>query len=349
MTAVTTPAVNSGSCTLQNAPCNTDTYGALEVGDCTNQSNGTYFDGYTFTGTAGDFVTATVRRRDSSYTNPLLYVKPPLQDASHTPIVWGNIASTLNYRLGTSGQWSYYVGTTDLFSHGSYILSTFCDQDSTPSVGQSCIYQDVLCGQTFGWNLTSQSCTFQGGQRLYQPIRIYGVAGDVLNIEMDSSDFRPLFGIYSDDGVLLASSQTVSASRQTMLFVVPSTGFYHVDATSQADQQVGAFAVHIDCSLSGCLWPLITQQPQGTSVPYGASALLSVQADAISPVTFELWEAPRIGLPFPVSSGSSPLFTTPPLTETTGFYVKAQNACGYDTSQTVTVVVRPPRRHAARH
>lgn len=337
----------AGSCTNMPAPCNQNISGSLEVGDCVSTTDGTFYDVYTFAGTAGQVVTATLRPQTSTYKSPVLFIAPPSSDASSTPLVYGGTAGTVTYQLGTTGSWHYLAGTTDLFSHGAYILSTECENDTLPATEQACIDQNLLCNQTLEWSLSNQSCTFANGpQRLFAPIDVWGVVGDVLRIDM-VADFPPNIGVYRN-GSLVSPVAAITTTTASITFVVPSTGWYLIAATSQVDRQVGRFSLKMTCTASGCLWPLITQQPSGTSVPYNGRATLTVAADAVSAVRYDWYESDG-GLPSLVATTTDNHFVTPPLTSPKTYFVEVTNACGSAMSNAALVTVESGRRRAVRH
>ncbi|MBV9071951.1 MAG: hypothetical protein JO231_24795 [Acidobacteria bacterium] len=343
------PQPQAEGCVATTLGCNATARGRLSVGDCTLSSNGTFFDVYTFSGVAGKVVTVDVRPLSVTYTNPTVILVPPAGDASKTPLIFGpggGVATS--YVLSSSGTWSIAVGTTDLFASGEYFVSIRCEDDDAPTVPQNCVYQSLLCGQSGAWYLTSQSCRFGGSSanRLYAPFYIYAVAGDVLSIEEQSSDFNPLFGLYDEEtGNLIASSSTVTSRSATGTFSVPRTGFYDILATSTADLSTGFFDLKVSCFRSGCLEPLALSPLQNSSVPYGGRATLTFDVSATEPLTINwLRTSPDI-----TTAGTGRTIVTPPLFITSSFQAEAMNPCGSVSSSSATVFVQRPRHRAVRH
>lgn len=345
--ALASPRVNAEGCAATTLACNRTARGRLATGDCTLAADGTFFDIYPFAGTAGQVVIVDVRPLSASLTNPTVFLVPPAGDASKTPLIKGPGGGVqLQYLLSSTGTWTVTVGTSDLFATGDYFISIRCVADSDPGSPQNCTTQSLLCGQTGAWNLTSQSCRFSStSNRLFAPFEIYAVAGDVLTIQEASNEFQPLFGIYDSGGHLLASSTTASTSA-TLTWFAPATGFYYVNATSANDFATGFFALKISCSGSGCLEPLTLSPMQSISVPYGARATLSYDVSASEPLTVSWTEvSPEFGSL--LTTGRSIL--TPPLFNTSSYFATATNPCGTSTSDTITVLVQPPRGRPARH
>jgi hypothetical protein len=170
------------------------------------------------------------------------------------------------------------------------------------------------------WNLTSQSCQFAGARRLFQPVEVYAVAGDVLNIQMHSSDFTPLFGIYDDQDKLLQSSLPAVAGTSSLSFPISQTGFYHIDATSTVDLQTGAFSLTVNCSASGCLYPKFLTQPSSLHVTYGTSPTVVADVSAVQQPRYDLYDA-ITGRP--VGSFNAPNIKIPVVTGRSVYYIRA--------------------------
>ncbi len=82
--------------------------------------------------------------------------------------------------------------------------------------------------------------------------------------------------------------------------------------------------------------PLITTQPASTTINSGSTATLNVAASGTSP-TFQ-WYTGSVG-DYANPAGTGPSFTTPPLSTTTSYWVRATNNAGSDNSNTATVTV----------
>jgi hypothetical protein len=93
--------------------------------------------------------------------------------------------------------------------------------------------------------------------------------------------------------------------------------------------------------------PAILTQPQSTNIAAGQTTTLSVDASG-SALYFVWFEGLRGDRTHPVASGPSRTYTTPPLNDTTMYWVEAQSACGAASSRNAVVSVSA-RRRAARH
>ena len=335
-------------CFASTAFCNAVSSGRLAPGDCTNDSDGTYLDVFHFGGTAGQYVTFTVRPQSPSFTAPLAVLATPVGDASKTPLISGGSgAATVSAVLTSTGTWSAGVGTSNLFSSGDYAARLLCIADPSPSLPPGCVTQTLLCNQRASWYLTNQSCRFSGADSnfVYAQFEIYGVPGDVMTIDL-ISDFQGGFGVIKDNGTsYLLISTFITNSHQQAFFSAPTAGFYEIVVTTAQPQQTGFFSLSVNCSSSGCIEPLIIQQPQDVKAILGQRPVLQASANGTSP-HFE-WFDESIGLPVSVATGAT--FQTPPLTRQSTYYYIASNACGEDRSSAVRVTPVPSRTHAVKH
>jgi hypothetical protein len=87
--------------------------------------------------------------------------------------------------------------------------------------------------------------------------------------------------------------------------------------------------------------PAITKQPASRTIAKGKSAVLSVEVSG-SPSKFQ-WYIGNSGVTTqPISGATSSSFTTPALTSTTKYWVKATNSAGSSSSSNATVTVQTP-------
>jgi Ig-like domain CHU_C associated len=338
------PATLADGCVTSSTTCNAKAFGRLAVGDCTS-SAGAFSDNFTFTGKAGDFITFTARPLSPSYTGPTVSIAPPAGDASKPVVIGGDgSGATVVYVLSSSGQWRLGVSSLDLFASGDYVTSLTCEPDPAPELPQQCVTQSLLCGQAVAEYLTNQSCRFSNDQNfVYADFEIYAVPGDPMNILFTSTDFEGRFGVIRDaDEGYLATSAPISSTQQVARFTAPAAGFYNIVVTSQEPFGVGAFGIAVSCAAGGCLEPLIVQQPQSVTVPYGQRASLQASASG-SALSFDWFGFQD----FPSQVGAGASFQTPPATKTQFYYFTARNQCG--TAQSDSFSVGVSRRRAAAH
>jgi len=90
--------------------------------------------------------------------------------------------------------------------------------------------------------------------------------------------------------------------------------------------------------VQGCDPPNITVQPQSQTIAPNNSATLSVGASGDNPKTYQWYQGVVGDTTTPVGTNSS-TFTTPPLTNTTSYWVRVTNSCGNAASQLATITV----------
>ncbi|MCF7674164.1 MAG: leucine-rich repeat protein, partial [Akkermansiaceae bacterium] len=88
--------------------------------------------------------------------------------------------------------------------------------------------------------------------------------------------------------------------------------------------------------------PAITTHPASQAVAYGATATLTVAATGIPAPTFQWYLGASGDTSNPMDGATSASFTTPNLTEITGYWVRASNASGTADSDTATITLNPP-------
>lgn len=90
---------------------------------------------------------------------------------------------------------------------------------------------------------------------------------------------------------------------------------------------------------TGCNGPSITTQPADQTISSGSTATIHVAATGDPTITYTLFQGACCSTASPVSSNTTGTFTTPALTSTTQYWVRASNSCSTTFSRTVTVTV----------
>ncbi|MDP9194663.1 MAG: hypothetical protein M3P06_23445 [Acidobacteriota bacterium] len=340
------PVAFADGCVTSSTTCNAKTFGRLAPGDCTT-SSGAFNDNFTFTGKAGDYITFTARSLSSTYTAPTVTIAPPFGDASK-PIVLGGggAGATVEYVLSSSGQWRLGVTSLDLFASGDYVTALTCEPDPAPELPQQCVTQTLLCGQVAAASLTNQSCRFSNASNfVYADFEIYAIPGDQMTILFTSTEFAGGFGVIRDaDEGYLAISAPISSTQQVARFTAPAAGFYSIVVSADVAFDVGTFAIGVSCASSGCLRPLIVQQPQDVTVPYGQRPTLQASASGTS-LIFDWFNFQDF--PIPIGTGAS--LQIQPVKNDQSYYFTARNQCGTDQSDTFGVGPRISRRRSVAH
>jgi hypothetical protein len=326
-----------GQCVTAEIGCGDVIVGELTAAHCNT---------YAFDATANQLVTATVRSLSSTFTDTTITLVPPPGDASQTPMAAGGAGATVRYRLPSAGLWSIVVGSSDPASSGAYAVDLKC---TTQNAVSDCARQKIVCGQEYSGNLTPNGCRFITlRERLYQLHAIYGVAGDVISIELDSADFAPQINFYDAGlGAPLVRAAASEPGKARLTYTVAATGMYEVGVTSSENDNVGRYALRVNCATFACLDPLILEQPEVVEVLYGEQATLAVDVHQVGPVQYFWYEF--VDFPRLVATTTVPQWQTGSITGDRFYYVSARSPCGSDDSDLITVSAKTNRRRAARH
>jgi uncharacterized protein YkwD len=87
--------------------------------------------------------------------------------------------------------------------------------------------------------------------------------------------------------------------------------------------------------------PAITLQPQGQTVTAGQTATLVIAAGGTEPMSYQWYVGPSGATSSPLAGATAPVYTTPPLTATTSYWIRVSNAYGAANSQAAIVTVTP--------
>ena len=151
-------------------------------------------------------------------------------------------------------------------------------------------------------------------------------------------------GVWSQAGGKLVGTDAVGAANQGAV-AISADGTTVIAGGSYDDAKAGAAWVFV---VPGCAPPAIAVPPQGRTVLDGGTTTLSVTAAGTPTLTYQWYRGGAGDTSAPVGADAN-TFTTPPLTATTGFWVRVSNACGAADSTAATITVGPRvRRHLHR-
>lgn len=317
--------------------------GQLAPGDC-NDENG-YYDVFVFQGTAGQLVEATVRALDPSFSNIFVGFAAPESDDSRLPVIVGNKAGTVRYRLASSGTWALVVGAADFASTGRYAVEFRC-LNSPPPQRKDCVLQSMVCNQSLIWDFTPSSCVFNNNQP-YAWAEIWGQAGDLIRLEADTIGFRPVVAIYDQNGDLLTQSFLPEARTARLDYFINRTGPYRVLVTNTEGTSGGSFIMTTTCTTSGCVAPLFLRQPTDVKVPLGGNATVTAEVNALGALTYQWTDV--TDFPTPVATTTTPSYTFTNVRGRRAYVVVATTPCGTTTSRTFFIDNDTGKRRSARH
>jgi len=105
----------------------------------------------------------------------------------------------------------------------------------------------------------------------------------------------------------------------------------HIDDGKQSNEE----------TFSVCVIPVINTHPQSQSIPVDTNTSLSVDASDSGSLSYQWYKGDSGDTTTPVGDNSSS-FPTPNLIETTSYWVRVSNDCGYVDSDTATITVYVP-------
>ena len=142
------------------------------------------------------------------------------------------------------------------------------------------------------------------------------------------------------------TSRTTSRFGRLVAIGITTSGSYWVrisNACGTADSAAARVNV-----VANCTAPVITQQPQSTTVTTGGSAVLTVGATGAS-LTYQWYAGQVFDFSSPIG-GSAASVVTPPVTSPSSFWVRIVNPCGNVNSVAAVVTPGvPPKRRSASH
>jgi hypothetical protein len=142
----------------------------------------------------------------------------------------------------------------------------------------------------------------------------------------------------SCSGTPVYSGSGLSYTHQSLTNGTPY--FYRLCATDTAGNSSSGASTSATPQ-GACTVPFISSQPQGQSIDSGQTAMLSVSATGTTPFAYQWYEGAKGNTTTPVGTNSSS-FTTPPLTQTTSYWVRVSNSCGLADSDAAVITVIEP-------
>ena len=293
------------ACGLYPIQCGGSQSARLTYGSCV-LNDGTFADFYTFSGTIGQRVTATLSVASSTYTRPFIALLPPTADTTSPPSGTGTTsASIVGFTLTSSGVWTIGVSTLDTFALGNYTVSLSCvttSQCVPPSITSQPSSQTIESGHTVN---------ISAGAAGTAPLSYQWYAGQ-------SGDMsQPLAG-------LTGSSFIFSG-------VITTSAWLRV---SNSCGSVNSATVTVTV-ITPCQGPVIAEQPSSIKISAGGTAHFSLRVTGTEPITIEWYERLNTG---DILRATGADFNVSPA-KTTSYYALVRNSCGVGQSATFTVII----------
>jgi len=128
-------------------------------------------------------------------------------------------------------------------------------------------------------------------------------------------------------------------------FGTPSSGTWWIGVNNWATGTISYTIKATWTESSVCTPPSVITHPQGRTIQSGQTATLSVTASGTAPLSYQWYRGTSGDTSNPISGATSNNYTTPALTQTTSYWVRVSNSCGYANSNTATITVTTTRRN----
>jgi hypothetical protein len=192
-----------------------------------------------------------------------------------------------------------------------------------------CTTTPIKCGESKFGTLSSNTCTFTGGGGVYSSYNFTAIAGQHVDIFLESSTFRPQLALYGPNSSLpIAVDDSPGSTLSYISYLVSTAGTYRIAAGGYGfGQTSGTFSLSLYCQ-NGCVAPVIREQPTPRTIGPGESATLTVRADGTAPLHYA-WR--DIADPLTSIANDSATLNTGPLFSTKRYQVTVSNSCGGST------------------
>jgi subtilisin len=255
-----------GTCASTNISLGQTVNGTLSNSDC-QLSDGSFFDSYTFSGTAGQAI--SVSMSSATFDTYLLLLRPDstllAEDDdgggsfnSRIPATSGTITlpSTGTYRILAN---SFSAGVT-----GAYSLTL------SGSAPVTCSSTGIAIGQTVNASLSNTDCHFTDNS-FFDSYSFTGAAGQQIAVSMSSLSFDTYLFLTGPNGLVVDDDDGGGGTNSrippgTGFFTLPTSGTYNILANSFSPNITGPYTLSLVSTQSGCTYTL-----GSTSAQFGFS------------------------------------------------------------------------------
>lgn len=226
------------------------TNGALANTDCT-LDDGSFFDVFTFTGTAGQQVALQL---NASFDTFLFLVAPDGDELARDDNGGGGTNSRIPAvsgiaRLPQTGTYRVVVNSLNASVTGNYSLLLALDATNCPST-------PINLGQTVSGTLQAGDCRLPADSSLIDVYTFNGTAGQTINVAMDSSALDAYLFLLAPSGTELdeddngsgGTNARIPSGKRAFNGTLPSTGTYVIYANSATATGSGAYTLTVSGS-----------------------------------------------------------------------------------------------------
>jgi hypothetical protein len=209
--------------------------GRLDETDPRYDSDGGYYDTYTFEGTAGS--SAVVDLRSADFDTILQVTSPSGEDFLNDDYEGSLERSLVSFELTETGEYTIEV-TSWGAGTGAYTLDMSTDLQSAPVDLQS------------SGDLASGDSTFSDGE-YYDSYTFEGQPGQSVTIDLNSDDFDTYLVLETPDGQKESNDDAESTAHSQIVSTLSQVGTYTVYVTSYGAAETGDYVVSVTQGASG--------------------------------------------------------------------------------------------------
>ncbi len=172
-----------------------------------------------------------------------------------------------------------------------------------------------------------------------------GLVGDYSSVSIDSYD-KIHISYFDNTNADLKYATNVSGSwvTSTLDSVGIVGGFTSIAVDSNDKVHISYYDgtngdLKYATNATVCTGPIITTQPQSQTIQNGQTASLSVSASGTTPLSYQWYQGSSGDTSNAISGAIGDVYMTPPLTQTTNYWVMVTNSCGSANSNTATITV----------
>ncbi|HVS32478.1 MAG TPA: PPC domain-containing protein [Thermoanaerobaculia bacterium] len=246
------------TCSLSSMSCNTTVSGNLGPPDCTLSDN-TYLDFWTFSGTAGQQVTITLR--SGSFDAYLVLVDPAINFVAEDDDSGGGNDARIVFTLTSTGTWTIVVNQA-VPGTGSYTLNLVCTTGGTPPPSE-CSETTITCNRTLSGTFSNSDCTLSDGT-FVDLFLFNATAQQRIVVTMRSTAVDSYLGLLDPSGEVFAEDDDSGGGNDARLDVTLGVAGVWTIIANQVSPATGAYTIELTCPTP--------QPPTGSCSPCAPSA-----------------------------------------------------------------------------
>lgn len=270
---------------------------------------------------------------DSSAATVTVITAPTITNQPTSVTINSGSSTTLTASaVGTSPSFQWYLGNSGVIT--SPILGATSASFTTPTLTATNSYWVRASNAAGGTDSSTAIVTVVTPPSITnQPASTTVNNGTSTTLTVATSGTSPTFQWYlGNSGVITNPISGANASTFTTPVLTTDSSFWAraTNAAGNADSSAATVTVRIA--------PAITSAPASATIGSGSTATFTIAASGTSP-TYQ-WYLGNSGITTsPIQGATSTAFTTPALTSTSSYWVRATNAAGSADSATVTATV----------